>query len=993
MAESYSNISNAKTYTKTFGSFLGADYTENELHVSGQRAVEMQNIINKDGENQKRYGYTQILGFEGKQINGLWEIEDGEDKQVIIHVENKFYKTIINSKDITENNNTIQEISINKNYIPPYYEKEEWEEYLNNAVKNEISYGIVKGKRLYIFCGIMLVYGKFNNTWELRAVRDNEDTYVPITTSNISHSKSEVNTRYTLDSVNLMSCRRINKLYGTNSTMTLNADDYSTTTNNLGVAWAETYNKSWKGVLDTTAFKVVINVFDKNNLETYEIEIIVNKNLQLYSYDDYIKGIEADTIKGLLPNFQLKSTINSSTNTTSFSISTGAISQDVLVDLVFVEYVNFILDSNKIANTTKFAPKISILKDGLEQVYTFNSQGKIDGLSQNNDIVLDYETGILSMFGDYSDDSLEPNISIEFTTEQSITDKGYQKIDGCKFGVIFGYNNLNYLFVSGNEAYPNYDWHTESTFSYTSGSLENDSNLTYFPDINYCIYGSEQNKVISYSHLEDGILGVHKEYSINEPNLYIKEPKLVSVIDSNGSEVLNNLGATMYKVEFPTYSSAIGEGAISHYANGNLAGDKLILSRNGVYGIELTSSVKTNERYAKERSRLINSKLTKYDLSKTTAIVWDNMYLLSMNDSEGTIFIADARYRNRPEEEMNDTLAYEWWEWKNIHCRNWCIINNELGFYTCDGRVCIFSNDFIDKTYTAIGDGNLTLNNNVFYYNNELNLKEYGKIKVANGSENSTLYEVLFTGIYVEFNSEDETIMTLNADKYFSNVSYYDNSKVYIDAEDVSKDEVYTLKFISGTMDFVLIDEYGIYKNLKHEPFRVLRKLNEETYKLLPEGFILLQKYNDDPIMISDFQDETFNNLYAYIVNEQNVVSYWKMPSTNLDDSGYTKIVKRIVLTLKPITNSSITLYINCRGKREKLIFNVEGNNSLSLEQSQLNTFSIDPTAELRSFSRKVNLRNINFLQMAFESDNATNSSIYSIAVEYLIVKKTRGVM
>lgn len=995
MAESYSNISNAKTYSKMFGSFLGADYTQNELHISEQRAVEMQNIINRDGENQKRYGYTEILGFKGKQINGLWEIQSGNEKQIVIHVEKKFYKAIINSTDILQNDITIEEIGINRNYVPPYYESDDWNEYLNNSIKNELSYGIVKGNRLYIFCGIMLVYGKFNNVWELRAVRDNEDTYIPITTSNISHTKSDVNTRYSLDNVNLMSCRRINKLYGVNSTMFINADDYVTTTGNLGIAWANTYNKSWKGVLETNSFKVIINVYDKNNSVSYpNIEIVVNKNLNLTTYNEYITSpTDIEELNGILPNFKLKSTINLETNTINFSISTGVISEEVLVDLTFIDYVNFILDSNKIANTSKFAPKISILKDGLEQVYTFNSQGKIDGLSQNDSIVLNYETGVLSMFGNYLNDSIEPNISIEFTTEQSIKDKGFTKIDGCKFGAIFGYNNLDYLFISGNEEYPNYDWHTESTFSYTNGSLENDSNLTYFPDVNYCIYGSEQKKVISYSHLEDGILGVHKEYSPNEPNLYIKEPKLVNVIDSNGNEVLNNLGTTMYKVEFPTYSSAIGEGAISHYANGNLSGDKLILSANGVYGIELTSSVKTNERYAKERSRLINSKLTTYDLSKATSIVWNNMYYLSMNDSKGTVFVADARYRNRPQEEMNDTLSYEWWEWKNIPCRNWCVINNNLCFYTKNGKVCMFTENFIDKTFDKIDVGNITLNNNVFYYNNALELEKYKKIKIANNSNNIELYEKLFSAIDVEIYSYDENIMMLNENKYYENVSFYEDKTVYVVAEGINASTPYILKFIPSSTMVKLEDSMGNPINLKNKEFRVLRKLGEETFEITSNGFYIHQKYNNNPIEISSISEETFNEIYAYAVNENSVVSFWKMPATSFGDSGYTKIVKRIILTLNPVVNSSITLYLNARGKRERLNFQVEGNNNLSLEQTRLNNFNLDPTTELRSFSRKVNLRNINFLQMAFESNNDINCSVYSIVVEYLIVKKARGVM
>lgn len=1007
MAESYSNISNAKTYKESYGSFLGADYTLNELHVSQRRATNMKNIINIDGENQKRPGYLQIAGLDDKQINGVWELIDSEgNKHVIIHADKKIYKMNVISNDIAKNNATLTEITLSTTYRPSYYTQEEWNSYISDSIKNQLSYGIIRGHRLYIFCGIMLVYGKFNNSWELRPVRDNSDTYIPITTSNISHTKSETNTRFTLDSVNMMSCRRINKLYGANSSMLIDTDDYLTTYENMGAAWQDTHNKSWAGVFEEETIKINLSFYSKyedRNLPS--LEILVNEDLDLTSYQNYLSAIQYTELHEYVPNFILKSVYNDSTNSRSLRISVGASTENIIVKLAISLPSNFILDSSKITAQGEFLPKISILNEGLESTYTFNSQGKIDGLGNN--IVLNYNTGVLSMFGDYSTESYEPNISVEFTTQETLENKNYEKIDKCTFGTVFGYNNLDYVFVSGNPNYPNYDWHNEQSYSYTLNELDNNSNLTYFPDINYCTYGGEQKRVVSYSHLEDGILGVHKEYSFNEPNLYIKEPKLINVMDANGKEVLNNLGASLYKVEFPTYSSAIGEGSISSYANGNLAGDKLILSRNGVYGIELTSSVKTNERYAKERSRLINPQLTRYDLSKATAIVWDNKYYLSLNDNEGTVFIGDARYRNRPDEEMNDTLAYEWWEWKNVHCRNWCVINDKLCFFTNDGKINMFYDKYVDKTYRKIETGNLTLNNNVFYYNKALILKDYDKIKIINNdSTNFNLYEKLFDNTDVEilsYNTKKIIFKMETINKFFNNVLFFNEAKIYIDntsgsfeGQNANITDYYILHINTEENIISITNQNNVEISLSGlTTFRVLRMLDEETYKLneTNDGFYLLQKDDDSKIEITNLNSTAFTNLYAYAVDLNNVVSYWCMPSTNFGDSGLVKIVKRIIVTLNPIVNSAIRLYISARGKREQIDFNVEGSKFLNFDNTDLTSFSIDPTTELRSFSRKLNLRNINFLKIAFESSNEYNCSVYSIEVEYIAVKKTRRVM
>ena len=53
-------------------------------------------------------------------------------------------------------------------------------------------------------------------------------------------------------------------------------------------------------------------------------------------------------------------------------------------------------------------------------------------------------------------------------------------------------------------------------------------------------------------------------------------------------------------------------GAVSPYANADLAGDTLFLSKDSVNAVVLSENVATDNRYARERSRYVNLKLRKH---------------------------------------------------------------------------------------------------------------------------------------------------------------------------------------------------------------------------------------------------------------------------------------------------------------------------------------------------------------------------------------------
>src|SRR5690606_28393923 len=131
--------------------------------------------------------------------------------------------------------------------------------------------------------------------------------------------------------------------------------------------------------------------------------------------------------------------------------------------------------------------------------------------------------------------------------------------------------------------------------------------FTYFPDVNYSVIGSEISPIIDYKLLTDGTLMIMKKSIANEPTIYFRGNTLVDAYDKDGKAILSVGGDYQYQdVVYPIKNSTIGEGSISRFGNANLNGDILMLSKRGVYGIELQSNISQEERYAFERSIFIN---------------------------------------------------------------------------------------------------------------------------------------------------------------------------------------------------------------------------------------------------------------------------------------------------------------------------------------------------------------------------------------------------
>lgn len=193
----------------TLENFKGVDFSSSPLRVRSNRASNMRNFINEYGANKKRNGWNELFHIEDSEgvvqpINGIFQYVKGTHKDLLVHAGKRIYK-------ITRSNGeyVYTDITLSSTYTPAKVK--------TSLLKSTRSQAFFNNGKCYIVgCGDFLVYGSWNDgeTYELRRVANNEDTYIPTTTISIDDDSNETDIRSTMEDVNLLSSMRKNQLLG-----------------------------------------------------------------------------------------------------------------------------------------------------------------------------------------------------------------------------------------------------------------------------------------------------------------------------------------------------------------------------------------------------------------------------------------------------------------------------------------------------------------------------------------------------------------------------------------------------------------------------------------------------------------------------------------------------------------------------------------------------------------------------------------------------------
>lgn len=248
-----------------------------------------------------------------------------------------------------------------------------------------------------------------------------------------------------------------------------------------------------------------------------------------------------------------------------------------------------------------------------------------------------------------------------------------------KFGAS---GNMDRLFVAGWDKMREYEFWSEV------------DNPLYFPDLNYACLGDEDTAIMGWSRINNNQMAIHKNSNGSDPTVYIQSASL----SQNTVQVENAKSGTLqllstFSVTFPVTEGPAGDGVISPRAFGVLCGEPLALSEKGVFATKYVADIAADVRYAVPRSYYINPKLKECDLSDAEAIVFNNRYYLSLGD--GRVFVADGAQRYAVGGD-SDESSFEWFPWDNVPARIWWVSDDRLYFGTADGRICRFTDGFMD---------------------------------------------------------------------------------------------------------------------------------------------------------------------------------------------------------------------------------------------------------------------------------------------------------
>lgn len=653
--------------------FGGVDLSSSPVKVAPGRASEMKNFYLDEGSLKKRPGFRQV----SEQLHGRVEkiLKMGEKNFVFTLAEEIglgfVYEAWLEDGELRCNKIS----SFNAEIIEVFYNKE----------------------RLYILTGSKyLVLYSDGDEYVVKDARDG--AFIPTTTVGIADTISvEPSLRYTLDAVNMITPYRKNKLK-VRDTVSHDAVAYYY----LKVPYAESQGGSGKRD-DPYVWEFDYNVGNKKagyGKYTVTIDVILQDGDRM----EYMRAIHTTIAKASDSIYEFMS-YQWGEFTRIHVYDYLKVRLDVYRNKLIVEAVNEnatgvipspIGDAENAVISILYEPILSqsFLLDGkigngqVTVNVTTRDGDTIEYSGPDSDSMLDKDGKKLDCEFAYGDDKITfsnasnySEIEVVFPCASERNGVPYTDVIGrCRFGCIFGTTgNSNRLFLSGNPAFPNVEFWSDS------------EDYGYFPDLNYNTVGTDISKIVGYARLSDEVLAVFKEKSGQEPTVYYKSGDYRQSYDDRGNLV--------YAVTtFPTYAGNTGETIISRRASVNLEDDALILSENGVFGIVMRENVNTEERYMTERSRLINKELTasRELLKRATAAVYKGRYYLSLGD--GRVFVADSRYKCSLEGDRG-SYNYEWFLFDGIPAVSFGEIDGELYFGTEDGRICMFDGESCDRLY------------------------------------------------------------------------------------------------------------------------------------------------------------------------------------------------------------------------------------------------------------------------------------------------------
>ncbi len=547
-----------------------------------------------------------------------------------------------------------------------------------------------------------------------------------------------------------------------------------------------------------------------------------------------------------------------------------------------------------------------------------------------------------------------PNIKVKLTRpfDASIVTSA---IKACEFGAQGGTDRLFIVDNTGNTV----RW-------------SKDEDFTYFGEKSWCVCGTSDKSITGMDRLNDSTLLVVKEYSAKAPSIFV----ITSKIDS----FVNEAGKTKNRVLFSPSGYQVGMGAVGEIVNFN--GDCLMVAKDGLYAVSLGENMTVDSRYVLHRSRQISNKLEKFDLSKAKCVSFNGKFFVYVGGEEQECYVADNKYAASFEGDIQNVVNYEWWRWTNIPVNVWGFVENELWFGTDDGQLCSFTENFYDETLTYIPAGE-----GLIYYECEHNdngrdcgnIIGFGfadNIKVKKGdifTPTCDFYGGITTDRFESSDGGTKFYLPLN--------DYLDGEKIYIDNESytIKKQDLYfSIQYYTDST------ELTIYRNYKNKPLTIIEG-----------GVVVLEDSAGNfpiwsKVASSGGLNPSISNFSATLSHKEPVVAKWVSGAMDLGTRAYSKSLTYLVLTGEKDLANRLKYGLKTRFTHRDYEL-LRANNDLDFTELDLQTVSMDSDFA-SSYTKKLNIRNINFLMFYFVSETAEDVALNSIQIEFKLYKRNIGV-
>lgn len=974
------DISRKDRKVATLQDFKGLDTVHSPLNITYSHAIGMRNLINRDGANRKRKGWRQTKSFDAAGIPaGSWSGEidfsadkDGSNKRnVFIHfyylnnsLEIKAYDLADDSEITVEKNFTISDIKLNE--IQTVY----FENKLYSVGAGSFLYGIPETQDNVL----KIVFQNFNESSDFyipTSVDVGALTYyisdywwypenpVPVSFSIFAQECAEM---FLIDAFSQPDAE-----YPTGQNPSDTNFDALIPITNRGFVYLEEGKGEYSKVNDS--------VLEDINALTYKIK---NKASLLIEKDDSELN-DADAKKYKVKVFRIAQMKGYSYLQWDKNWS-GSYAEEM--NVYFQERAYYYSNIKVSVYANGFLCKEF---SGFKELQLTTDEGK------RSIFVPDDQTWNICFAG--------KNLCVDVGKLYSLIGLSSSKIPS-------GANQFEFIIE--------FDRRISETSENIKGMLEKSTMLTLFgaegtPNrLLFCdgsntmlyseyrdpFYVSEENTItLGSTPITAWIKGtetslyVFKKFSRQEENLYVINPQLVTS-DSNAYNV--NQGEVLYL----NNGYSVPESAVNQYCACNLANDILIVSNDGVYGIEMSANVASTERFARSRAEQIKNLLQEEDLKTAKAIVWDNKMFIAVN---GNVYIADARYRATFDGDMSDTFNYEWWFWDNMPVYYWIIINEKLCFVTKDNRICEFYDGFADYisdnvTVANIEGSNITISKNFADYNR---IKWDDAYRLAIGETN--IVSVVDGGII----SDKSYLLGEGMEVYFDMVSgsasYYPFAvgEAYI----ISNVDVYEGKIeFTSKEGSALAFTNSMQQYFSSNKFRISRKATDLFYIKITDqdenNAIIYETKKDydenkNPVSFINYNSKT--NYTAKVYKWDAVIAEWKTGSYDFGSSLNAKSIERFSVSFDRSSSKKLKLYYTTSNMGfPNLIKDLKKQNDFDLTNLNFLLFSFDQKFET-SYTKNVLIRNFNYISFMLVSDDEEDFSINSIGFVYKINRINRG--